>query len=269
MSEQTPSRGGAGTADGPDPQGRPDGDDREDAVLSSPEARREAEMGAAEVGEPPEPDHARTPARVPPPVPDTVAEPMGGSARGGSVRRRIPQVLALALVWVLLWGSVSAAAIVGGLLVGLAVTAIFPLPLLPERLPFRPWKLLRLLAFLASDLVVSGIRVSMVTLRHGPRARSGIVGLPLCTGSDRTATTIVAACALSPGSFTLQIDRARRRWYVYALGLHRPGAVERLRRDMMRLQLRVIDAVGSQEDRDRCAAAVAAVAAGDTGRNDR
>ncbi|WP_264199964.1 Na+/H+ antiporter subunit E [Pseudonocardia sp. ICBG601] len=128
--------------------------------------------------------------------------------------------------------------------------------------------MLRLLAFLASDLVVSGIRVSMVTLRHGPRARSGIVGLPLCTGSDRTATTIVAACALSPGSFTLQIDRARRRWYVYALALHRPGAVERLRRDMMRLQLRVIDAVGSQEDRDRCAAAVAAVAAGDTGRND-
>ena len=60
MSEQTPSRGGAGTADGPDPQDRPDGDDREDRVLSSPEARREAEMGAAEVGDPPEPDHAHS-----------------------------------------------------------------------------------------------------------------------------------------------------------------------------------------------------------------
>lgn len=260
MSEQTPSRGGAGTADGPDPR---ELDDAE----TCPEAVRDREMGAAEAGETPEAD--RTPARVPPPVPDTVAEPMGGSARGGSVRRRIPQVLALALVWVLLWGSVSPAAIVGGLLVGAAVTAIFPLPLMPERLPFRPWKLLRLLGFLASDLVVSGVRVSMVTLRHGPRARSGIVGLPLCTGSDRTATTIVAACALSPGSFTLQIDRARHRWYVYALGLHRPGAVERVRRDMMRLQMRVIDAVGSQEDRDRCAAAVAAVTAEDAGRNDR
>jgi multicomponent Na+:H+ antiporter subunit E len=266
VSEQTPSRGGAGTADGPDPQDRPDGDDREDRVLSSPEARREAEMGAAEVGDPPEPDHAPTPARVPPPAPDSVAEPTGGSSRGGSVRRRVPQVLALALVWVLLWGSLSPAAIVGGLLVGAAVTAVFPLPLLPEPLPIRPWKLLRLLGFLVSDLVVSGIRVSMVTLRHGPRARSGIVGLPLCTGSDRTATTIVAACALSPGSFTLQIDRARHRWYVYALGLHRPGAVERTRRDMMRLQMRVIDAVGSQEDRDRCAAAVTAE---DAGRNDR
>ena len=38
---------------------------------------------------------------------------------------------------------------------------------------------------------------------------------------------------------------------------------------MMRLQMRVIDAVGSQEDRDRCAAAVAAVTAEDAGRNDR
>ena len=37
MSEQTPSRGGAGTADGPDPQDRPDGDDREDdAPLTVP-----------------------------------------------------------------------------------------------------------------------------------------------------------------------------------------------------------------------------------------
>ncbi len=103
-------------------------------MLSSPEARREAEMGAAEVGEPPEPDHARTPAgcrhRSPTPSPSRWAgPPAAGACAGGS-----PQVLALALVWVLLWGSVSAAAIVGGLLVGLAVTAIFPLPLLPERL---------------------------------------------------------------------------------------------------------------------------------------
>ncbi|MEJ8279242.1 Na+/H+ antiporter subunit E [Pseudonocardia spirodelae] len=268
MTARDPDRPGTGPAD-PDVEG-PAGTGGTDGVGASPEARRDQEMGAAEAGDAPDPDHGRTPARVPPPVPDTEAEPLGGSARGGSVRRRIPQVLALALVWVLLWGSLAPATIVGGVLVGIVVTAVFPLPLLPERLPFRPWQVLRLLAFLAVDLVVSGVRVSMVTLRHGPRARSGIVGLPLCTASDRTATVIVAACALSPGSFTLQIDRARGRWYVYALGLHRPGAVERVRRDMMRLQRRVVDAVGSDADRARCAGALAAVTGGaGGGREDR
>nr|WP_255426387.1 Na+/H+ antiporter subunit E [Pseudonocardia sp. C8] len=179
--------------------------------------------------------------------------------------RRVPQVLALALVWVLLWATLTPATIVGGLLVGLLVTALFPLPLLPERLPLRPLKVLRLVGFLLQDLVVSGVRVSMVTLVHGPRARSGIVALPLCTGSDRTVTTLVAACALTPGSFVLQIDRERRRWYVYALGLHRPGAVERVRRDMMTLQRRVVDALGSEADIRSCRDAVAAVAAGRDG----
>ncbi|WP_133725376.1 MULTISPECIES: Na+/H+ antiporter subunit E [Pseudonocardia] len=230
-----------------------------DAPGGAAEAGRERAASEAETGQDTD---GRTPASVPPPVPDTTSEPMAGTARPGNWRRRIPQVLALALVWVLLWGSLTPMAIIGGLIVGLLVTVIFPLPVLPERLPIRPLKLLRLIGFLIRDLVVSGVRVSSVTLLHGPRARSGIIGLPLCSSSDRTTTTIVAACALTPGSFTLQIDRRRRRWYVYALGLHRPGSVERVCSDMMLLQMRVIDAVGSDQDVQRCRTAMEAVTAG-------
>ncbi|MEV1291850.1 Na+/H+ antiporter subunit E [Pseudonocardia sp. NPDC049635] len=194
----------------------------------------------------------RTPARVPPPVPDTTAEPMAGSARIGDWRRRVPQVLALAAVWVLLWGSLTPMAIVGGVLVGLLVTVVFPLPVLPERLPVRPVKALRLIGYLMWDLVASGVRVSAVTLMHGPRAKAGILGLPLYSSSDRTTTTIIAACALTPGSYVLQVDRRRGRWYVYALGLHRDGAVERVRREMMNLQLRVVEALGTEDDVRRC-----------------
>lgn len=235
---------------------------------TTPEGRRDAEIAAAEAAAPP-PDaerDGRTPAGVPAPRPDTESEPMRGAARIGNLRRRIPQVLALALVWILLWGSLGPTTIVGGLLVGLAVTLLFPLPLLPEALPVRPVKMLRLAGFLLLDLFKSGVRVSVVTLRYGPRARAGIVGLPLCAESDRTATTIAAACALSPGSFVLQIDRPRNRWYVYALGLHRPDAVARVRRDMMNLQMRVVEAIGSAADVRGCRAAVDALTAGEEGR---
>ena len=254
-----------GTA-GPDttpPGGVPaNGTGRHDDLpaTTTPEGEREEQMSAAETG-----GDERTPTR-----PDTATGPIVGTARVGRWHRRIPQVLALALVWVLLWGSVTPMAVVGGLLIATLVTSLFPLPLLPERLPFRPLKVLRLVTYLAVDLVVSGVRVSIVTLVHGPRAASGIIGLPLCTSSDRTTTTVVAACALTPGSFALQIDRRRGRWYVYALGLHREGAVDRVRRDMMNLQMRVIDAIGSEDDVRRCREAVVAVAEGrDTARRPR
>ncbi|MFP5072251.1 Na+/H+ antiporter subunit E [Pseudonocardia nantongensis] len=207
-------------------------------------------------------ESGRTPARVPPPRPDTESDPMRGGAAVGSLPRRIPQVLALAVVWVLLWGSLTATTLVGGLLVGLVVTLLFPLPLLPERMPVRPVKTLRLASFVLLDLLVSGIRVSAVTLRHGPRASAGIIGLPLYAESDRTATTIAAACALTPGSFVLQIDRRRNRWYVYALGLHRTGAVARVRRDMLTLQMRVVEAMGTDADIRGCRAALDALAVG-------
>ncbi|WP_060573396.1 MULTISPECIES: Na+/H+ antiporter subunit E [unclassified Pseudonocardia] len=237
------------------------------AAETSPEGQREADMGAAETGTGLPAEESREAALVPEQRPATVDDQPGDNSRIGSWPRRIPQVLALALVWVLLWGSLAPTAIVGGLVIGLLVTVLFPLPLLPDRMPVRPLKLLRLAGYLVVDLVVSGIRVSVVTVAQGRRARSGIVGLPLCATSDRTVTMIVAACALSPGSFTLQIDRRRGRWYVFALGLHRAGAVDRLRKEMMNLQMRVIDAVGTDADVEMCRAAVAAVAEGrDTGR---
>ena len=255
-----------GTTPGPARGGAAPGDDGE-APVTSIEGQHDEQVSIAETGEDENTGDGRTPAYVPPPRPDTTSDPMPGGAPVGRLRRRIPQVLALAVVWVLLWGSLSPVAIVGGLLIGAAVTMLFPLPLLPERLPFRPVKVLRLIGFLALDLVISGVRVSMVTLRFGPRAKSGIIGLPLYTASDRVVTTIVAGCALTPGSYALQIDRRRGRWYVYALGLRRAGAVDRVRRDMLNLQMRVIDAIGSDDDVRRCRAAVVdAAESRDTGR---
>ena len=161
------------------------------------------------------------------------------------IGRRWPQLLWLTVVWVLLWGTVTVKIVVGGVLVAAAVTALFPLPVLP-RLPFRPWPLLRLGGFLLKDLVVSGGQVSWQTLRHGRRARAGIVAVPLLTDVERIVTLIAAAAALTPGSFVLQIDRPGGLLYVYALGLREPGDAERVRRQMARLQERVVRAVGAR-----------------------
>ncbi|RZT84653.1 multisubunit sodium/proton antiporter MrpE subunit [Pseudonocardia sediminis] len=161
--------------------------------------------------------------------------------------RRLPQVLGLTLVWVALWGVFSPKIILGGLIVAVAVTVMFPMPLL-DRLPVRPWPLLRLVGFLLVDLVRSGFSVGWETVRHGPRARAGIIAVPMLTRSGRVATMVAGTLSLAPGSFVLQIDRRRGVWYVYALGVTSEADVERVREQVLTLQRRVIAAFGHPDE---------------------
>lgn len=171
--------------------------------------------------------------------------------------RRLPQVLGLTLVWVALWGVPSPKIVLGGLLVAATVTLLFPIPVL-DRLPVRPWPLLRLIGFLLVDLVRSGFAVGWETLRHGPRARAGIVAVPMLTRSGRVATMVAGALSLAPGSFVLQLDRRRGVWYVYALGITTATDVDRVREQVRTLQRRVIAAFGHPDEVARSRADVPA-----------
>lgn len=175
-----------------------------------------------------------------------------------SRRGRWPHVVWLTLVWVMLWGSAAPATVLGGVLVAVLVTAAFPLPVMPEQLPVRPRQLLYLVAYLAYDLVVSGVAVSWETVRHGPRATAGIVAVPLLTGSGRVAAVVANAVSLAPGTFVLQIDHRHEVCYVYTLGMRGPADAPRIRREVLGLQRRVIRALGT---RDEIAAVDAALVA--------
>jgi multicomponent Na+:H+ antiporter subunit E len=164
------------------------------------------------------------------------------------IRARLPQLVWLTAVWVLLWGTFSVKSLVGGVLVAALAIVIFPLPLVGERLPVRPVRLLRLIGYLAYDLVVSSVEVSWETLRYGPRTTAGIVAVPLQTGSALVAAVVADAVSLAPGTFVLQIERRRGICYVYALGIRTHDDAERVRREVLALQHRVINALGSRAE---------------------
>jgi len=161
---------------------------------------------------------------------------------------RLLSVLWLAFVWVLLWGSFTLLTVVGGLLVGLGVTALFRPGAVTHRLPLRPGALLSMAAFLARDLVVSSWEVSSQTLRHGADARGAILELPLLSRSDRVVALIAGAYTLSPGTLVLQIDHVSGRWYIYVLGPRDATQVEQARTRAMDLQRRVLSAFGDPEE---------------------
>jgi multicomponent Na+:H+ antiporter subunit E len=162
-----------------------------------------------------------------------------------SYRRRLPLVAWLTLIWVMLWGTVDLGTLLFGAIVAIVVTTVFPLPPITTNIVVRPLHLLHLTAFLAWDLLISTLRVSWQALRYGRNARAGIVAVTMMTDSDHLTAMVANAVSLAPGKFVMQIDRANRICYVYALGM-REGDAEPVRRDVLNLEERVVRAVGSR-----------------------
>ncbi|RRO13247.1 Na+/H+ antiporter subunit E [Saccharopolyspora rhizosphaerae] len=163
--------------------------------------------------------------------------------------RRTPLVLWLTAVWVLLWGTFDVGTLFFGLVVALLVSVLFPSPMIRTGMVLRPLPGLRLVAYLAWDLVVSTLRVAWQAVRYRHAATAGIVAAHLSVDSDHLIAIIASGVTLAPGKFVLQIDRATSTCYVYALGF-REGDEESVRQEMRLLERLVVDAVGSEAQRE-------------------
>ncbi|WP_370591348.1 Na+/H+ antiporter subunit E [Saccharopolyspora montiporae] len=160
---------------------------------------------------------------------------------------RAPLVVWLTLVWLLLWGTLDAGTVFFGLVVALLVSFLFPSPVIRTNIKLRPLALLRLIMFLIVDMVGSTIRVAWQSVRYGRSAKSAIVEVELLTDSDHITAMVANAVSLAPGNFVLQIDRENRICYVYSLGVSEEG-VGRVRSDVLRMENRIVRAVGSASD---------------------
>lgn len=141
----------------------------------------------------------------------------------------------LILVWVLLWGSVSAANLLSGLAIALIITLFLPLPPVPVQGRFHPLPLLRLILNVAYSLVVSSVQVAALALRPKP-PMSAVVRAHLAFKSDLVLALAVNILNLTPGTIVLEIDQARRIIYVHVLDVGSDREVQRFRRQLDSLQ---------------------------------
>ena len=74
----------------------------------------------------------------------------------------------LMLVWILLWGTVSAANILSGLAIALLITVLLPLPAVPIEGRLHPLSLLRLIATVFYYLALSSVQVAWLAVKPGP-----------------------------------------------------------------------------------------------------
>ncbi|MFG1933204.1 Na+/H+ antiporter subunit E [Mycobacterium sp. NPDC048908] len=157
-------------------------------------------------------------------------------------------LLWLMLVWILLWGAVSAANIVSGLAVALGITLLLPLPVVPVEGRLHPVSLLRLIALVAWHLVVSSMQLAWLALKPGPPPLSAVLRAHVAVKSDLVLALAVNMINLTPGTIVLEIDQVRRMIYVHVIDVGSERAVARFYRQIAQIERMLVAAFERDED---------------------
>jgi multicomponent Na+:H+ antiporter subunit E len=153
-----------------------------------------------------------------------------------TIALRVWMVCWLILIWVLLWGTISAANILSGLAIALVITVLLPLPPVPVEGRLHPVPLLRLIVTVTCYLVVSSIQVAALALKPGPPPLTAVLRAHLAVKSDLVLALAVNIINLTPGTVALEIDQARRMVYVHVLDVGSDRTVKRFYRQIAGLE---------------------------------
>ncbi|MBI9115840.1 Na+/H+ antiporter subunit E [Sanguibacter suaedae] len=154
----------------------------------------------------------------------------------------------LVAVWVMLWGDLSWANVLGGLALALLVTLVMPLPSIDFHGRLRPLGFLNLVFRFAVDLVAASVQVSMQAFRFGHTPRGAVVGVRLRSSSDLYLTLVAELASLVPGSLVIEAHRLTGMLYLHVLDVDVSGGVDAVRADTLALEERVMRAFASDEE---------------------
>lgn len=146
---------------------------------------------------------------------------------------RVVLLVWLTLVWVALWGDLTAANVASGLVAGGLLIAAFP-DLLPTSFAtVRPARLLVALGYFLYKLVEANLVVAWEVITPVNRLNQGIVAVPVKGADDLLLTVLANAISLTPGTLTLEVRRNPPTLYVHVMHIR---SVEATRRDVLHLE---------------------------------
>ncbi len=152
----------------------------------------------------------------------------------------ITRSMALLLLWIALWGEVSVANVLSGVLVVAIVSWLFAHDR-PRRYVMRPVPALRLLLHVLVSLVGSSVRVVFAVLfPTRERIATSVQSVALQQGSVFVGAVVANAITLTPGTMSLDLDESTLVLSVHVLGVVDP---DEFRRDVLQLESLVARAV--------------------------
>jgi multicomponent Na+:H+ antiporter subunit E len=157
---------------------------------------------------------------------------------------RIITIVWLLVVWEALWEEVSVANIASGLVVAIVLTTVFPVRRPSSAGAFRLLPAVQLFVYFLWKLLEANVVVAWeVITPSNANVNEAIVAVPLTGASDVVVATVANMISLTPGTLTLEIERHPTVLYVHVLHLR---TIERVRVDVLNLELRVLRALGTE-----------------------
>ncbi|MFB7876687.1 Na+/H+ antiporter subunit E [Nocardia sp. NPDC056064] len=164
---------------------------------------------------------------------------------------RIGILIWLTTVWVALWGDLSIANVVAGLVVAVVVVFALPLPLIPVAGWFHPLSFLKLIVVSTYYALESSLQVAWFSIRPSGPPVSGVLRVHLAFQSDLVLVMCTDLLNLIPGTMVLELDRPRCVVYVHVLDVGSDAAVEKFYRITRRLEGLMIDTFERPGERRR------------------
>ncbi|MCX6468425.1 Na+/H+ antiporter subunit E [Williamsia herbipolensis] len=155
---------------------------------------------------------------------------LGGDGREIAVR--LWTIGWLTFVWVLLWGTISWANILGGVAVAVVILVLLPLPRVPVEGRIHPATVVLLVAYLIRDFFVSSAEVAWLAVRPRRPPLSAVLRTRLAIKSDMVLTLAVDYINLVPGTMVVEIDHRRRLLYVHLIDVSSEKKVRAFYRQM-------------------------------------
>ena len=172
---------------------------------------------------------------------------MSELTRWQAVWRQAPLLVGLVVLWVFLWDHVDVLTITTGVVLAIAVTRALYLPpvLLSGR--FDPWRGLLLGLRMMFDVIRASIQVAFRAVWPGWQPLNAIITVQLLTRSDLVTTLTAEAISVVPGTVVIDIDRERGLLYLHALGTRDADDLDRVRRQVLGTEERIVLAIGTRE----------------------
>lgn len=170
------------------------------------------------------------------------------------MREHTARTVGLVALWLALWGTITPANVLSGLVVALLVQLLPDPHHLTGRVRVRPLAALHFFGWFAYKVVEASLVVAREVVTRQDSIHTGIVEVPLVGASDGMVTLVSNAIGMIPGTITLEVEADPPTLFVHVLHLH---DVDSVRAEIHRLEELAIRAFGSPD-------AVAGLAADDS-----
>ncbi len=137
--------------------------------------------------------------------------------------------LVLALTWGAMTGSFAAENLAVGFVIGFVVLYVSQRRHGPGRYFSKFTEVVGFVGFYLWELLLANLRVARDVVAPRPRARPGIIALPLDAETDAEITVLANLLTMTPGDLSLDVSDDRRVLYVHSMYLANP---ERTKREM-------------------------------------